>query len=193
MLLAVVCQHGHAEDAERVTRMIEARVETQFGRSLPPPHTLDDEVEHQLGSYREIFRPPYLQRTLMLIVFQVLQVVGYYGFTSWVPTLLLAQGITVTKSLAYTVIIAAANPLGALCATQFADRCERKWQLALSALSIGEALIERAAREHGVIVRAMSRLYVEAQPQSALILGFSGYPRQTIAPAVARLARAFER
>jgi putative MFS transporter len=73
----------------------------------------------------------------MLIVFQVLQVVGYYGFTSWVPTLLLAQGITETRSLGYTVIIAAANPLGALVATQFADRCERKWQLALSALSIG--------------------------------------------------------
>ena len=132
-----LAQHGHAEKAERVTRMIEARVETQFGRSLPPPETLDNEVEHQLGSYREIFQPPYLQRTLMLIVFQVLQVVGYYGFTSWVPTLLLAQGITVTKSLAYTVIIAAANPIGALCATQFADRCERKWQLALASLSIG--------------------------------------------------------
>jgi putative MFS transporter len=63
-------------------------------------------------------------------------VIGYYGFTSWVPTLLLAQGITVTKSLAYTVIIAAANPVGALAATQFADRCERKWQLALSSLAI---------------------------------------------------------
>jgi GntR family transcriptional regulator/MocR family aminotransferase len=45
----------------------------------------------------------------------------------------------------------------------------------------------------GVVVRAMSRLYVEAPAQSALILGFSGYPRQIIAPAVARLARAFER
>src|SRR5208282_5280229 len=41
------------------------------------------------------------------------------------------------RSLGYTVIIAAANPLGALAATQFADRCERKWQLALSALAIG--------------------------------------------------------
>jgi len=132
-----LAQHGHPEAAERVTRMIETRVEAQSGRALPPPHTLDNEIEHQLGTYGEIFRPPYLDRTLMLIVFQVLQVVGYYGFTSWVPTLLLAQGITVTKSLAYTVIIAAANPVGALCATQFADRCERKWQLALSALSIG--------------------------------------------------------
>ena len=53
--------------------------------------------------------------------------------------------------------------------------------------------IERAARDHGVVVRAMSRLYVEAPAQSALMLGFSGYPQQIIAPAVARLARAFER
>jgi putative MFS transporter len=131
-----LAQHGRREEAERVTRMIEARVETQSGRTLPPPDTLDDEIELSKGSYREIFRPPYLQRTLMLIVFQILQVVGYYGFTSWVPTLLLAQGITVTKSLAYTIVIAAANPLGALAATQFADRCERKWQLAISALAI---------------------------------------------------------
>jgi putative MFS transporter len=131
-----LAQHGHAEEAERITRMIESRVETQSGRTLPTPQTLDNEVEFNLGSFREIFRPPYLRRTIMLIVFQVLQVVGYYGFTSWVPTLLLAQGITVTKSLAYTVIIAAANPIGALCATQFADRCERKWQLAFAALGI---------------------------------------------------------
>jgi GntR family transcriptional regulator/MocR family aminotransferase len=58
---------------------------------------------------------------------------------------------------------------------------------------LSDVAIERAAREHGVVIRAMSRLYVEAPAQSALVLGFSGYPRQIIAPAVARLARAFER
>jgi putative MFS transporter len=131
-----LAQHGHAEEAERITRMIEARVETQSGRVLPPPRVLDDEVEESAGSYAEMFRPPYLQRTVMLIVFQLLQVVGYYGFTSWVPTLLLAQGITVTKTLAFTVVITAANPLGALAATWFADLCERKLQLALSSLGI---------------------------------------------------------
>jgi putative MFS transporter len=117
--------------------MIEMRVESQSGRALPLPDALDNEIERSVGSYMEMFRPPYLRRTVMLIVFQVLQVVGYYGFTSWVPTLLLAQGITVTHSLAYTVVIAAANPLGSLAATQFADRCERKWQLAFAALGIG--------------------------------------------------------
>ena len=58
---------------------------------------------------------------------------------------------------------------------------------------LSDVTIERAAREHGVIVRAMSRLHVEAPVRSALMLGFSGYPRQVIAPAIARLARAFDR
>ena len=57
---------------------------------------------------------------------------------------------------------------------------------------LSDVAIERGARQQGVVVRAMSRLYVEAPAQSALILGFSGHPRQIIAPAVARLARAFE-
>jgi GntR family transcriptional regulator / MocR family aminotransferase len=57
---------------------------------------------------------------------------------------------------------------------------------------LSDVKIERAGREHGVVVRAMSRLYVEAPAQSALMLGFSGYPHQTIASAIARLARAFE-
>jgi GntR family transcriptional regulator/MocR family aminotransferase len=39
----------------------------------------------------------------------------------------------------------------------------------------------------------MSRLYIEAPAQSALMFGFSGYPHQIIAPAVTRLAGAFER
>lgn len=53
--------------------------------------------------------------------------------------------------------------------------------------------IARAARNHDVIVRALSTTYVAAKPRSALMLGFSGYPRHVIPLAVARLARAFAR
>src|SRR5882757_928814 len=58
---------------------------------------------------------------------------------------------------------------------------------------LSDITVGRRGREHGVIVGAMSRLYVEAPAQSALMLGFSGYPRQIIAPAIARLAQALER
>jgi GntR family transcriptional regulator/MocR family aminotransferase len=56
--------------------------------------------------------------------------------------------------------------------------------------TLSDVAIERAARDHGVIVRAMSRLYVEARPRPALVLGFSGYPRRTIPVGVTRLAEA---
>jgi GntR family transcriptional regulator/MocR family aminotransferase len=57
---------------------------------------------------------------------------------------------------------------------------------------LSDVAIERAGREHGVIVRAMSRLHIAAAPRSALVLGFSGYPPQTIIPAVERLAEVVE-
>jgi MFS transporter, putative metabolite:H+ symporter len=131
-----LAQHGRHADADRVARMIEARIEGETGRPLPAPQTLEGEVEAITGSFSEIFRAPYLKRTVMLIVFQLLQVIGYYGFTSWVPTLLLSQGINITRSLAYTFVIALAAPGAALAATQFADRFERKWQLSWSAIAI---------------------------------------------------------
>jgi GntR family transcriptional regulator/MocR family aminotransferase len=57
---------------------------------------------------------------------------------------------------------------------------------------LSDVAIERAGRQHGVIVRAMSRLHVAAAPRSALVLGFSGYPRQMIGPAVESLAQVVE-
>jgi putative MFS transporter len=131
-----LAQHGRHAEADRVARMIETRIEAETGRRLPTPQALEGEVEEIAGSYSEIFRPPYLKRTIMLVIFQLLQTIGYYGFTSWVPTLLLSQGINITKSLAYTFVIALASPGAALVATQFADRFERKWQLSGSALAI---------------------------------------------------------
>jgi len=48
--------------------------------------------------------------------------------------------------------------------------------------------IEAAARCEGIVVRAISRFYRAARPRPGLILGFSGFPRQLIVPAAARLA-----
>ena len=73
----------------------------------------------------------------MLILFNIFQTVGFYGFSNWVPTLLIAQGIAVTTSLQYTFIIAIAAPFGPLLGAAFADRFERKWLLMSAALGVG--------------------------------------------------------
>jgi putative MFS transporter len=69
-------------------------------------------------------------------VFNFFQTVGYYGFASWLPTLLIAKGITVTTSLAYAFIIAIANPIGPALGMLIADKIERKWLIVTSALGV---------------------------------------------------------
>jgi putative MFS transporter len=88
------------------------------------------------ASFSEMWRPPYRNRSIMLIVFHLFQTVGFYGFSNWVPTLLIARGIAVTSSLRYTFIIAIAAPFGPLFTAAIADRLERKWQIVLAAFAI---------------------------------------------------------
>jgi putative MFS transporter len=94
------------------------------------------ERDHAKGSFREMWRPPYRRRSILLIVFNLFQTVGFYGFFNWVPTLLVERGITVTNSLRYTFIIAIAAPFGPFLGAAIADRFERKWQIVAAALAI---------------------------------------------------------
>jgi putative MFS transporter len=65
----------------------------------------------------------------MLSIFNAAQVIGFYGFNSWVPTLLMARGINVTHGLEYAFVIALAQPVGPLLGCMFADTLERKFQI----------------------------------------------------------------
>jgi len=101
----------------------------------------------------EIFAPSLRVRTIMLVAFNVLQTFGYYGFTSWVTTLLYQEHIEFVHSLEYTAIIALANPFGPIVAMFFADRVERKWQIAALAIVIAIAgLAFGAARSPVAII-----------------------------------------
>lgn len=132
-------QHGRLEEAERLIAEIEARVRQQTGKELPPPKLIEEEqnTEQRRGSWREMWEKKYRGRTLMLVAFHLVWPQGYYGFANWAPTFLLAEGIDVTKTLAYIAVIAIANPLGPLLGWSVADRFERKWQIAWSALAVG--------------------------------------------------------
>ncbi len=120
--------HGHQQQAEVVLRKLEMQAESDLGRPLPLAAPASDTVEEK-GRFRELFQPPYLKRTAVMSVFNAMQTIAFYGFGSWVPTLLIAKGIHVTTSLQYAFIIALANPVGPLLAYGIADRIERKWQI----------------------------------------------------------------
>ncbi|GAB7548878.1 MFS transporter [Cupriavidus sp. 8B] len=106
--------HGNVERGERIVGKIEAIVERQYGQPLPPPLKAIEQPVYRRALFAELLQPPYRSRLIMLTVFNFCQAIGYYGFVNWVPTLLIAHGITVTMSLLYSFIIAFAMPAGAL-------------------------------------------------------------------------------
>jgi putative MFS transporter len=131
-------QHGQLATAENLVAAMESRVRGETGGELPlvPPVKLQP-VNIQEGpggsGFGELFRPPYLRRTGMLLALNIFQALGFYGFSNWVPALLTSQGITFIKSLQYSFVIATVYPLTPLLCALIADRIERKWQIVIGA------------------------------------------------------------
>jgi MFS transporter, putative metabolite:H+ symporter len=88
------------------------------------------------GSFVELWRRPYLSRTVMLVIFQALQTIGFYGFANWAPTFLLKRGVSLLHSLEYTLLIALVSPVGPILAAITSDRFERKWTIVVLALLV---------------------------------------------------------
>jgi putative MFS transporter len=130
---------GRLAEADAVILEIERQIITELKQQLPPPSREAVEVEGNKGRWTEMFSSFYLPRTVIISVFQFSQTIAVFGFTSFVPVLLVAQGITIIHSLYYTAIIVLMAPVGAACASFFAERIERKWQLVGSAIMIGAA------------------------------------------------------
>ena len=142
-----LARNGRGAQADRIVSEIERKVMAEKGlTALPQPQALQPEKAGE-GSISEIFRAPYLGRTVLLSIFNMAQVIGFYGFAAWVPTLLISRGIHVTHSLEYAFIIAIANPFGPLLGTLFADRIERKTQIigGLLIMAIVIALFARSS------------------------------------------------
>jgi MFS transporter, putative metabolite:H+ symporter len=132
-----LAQQGRlAEAAEAISR-IEARVESELRQPLREPIIGAPEAAGE-GKFSEIWAAPYGKRTLMLVVFNFFQTIGFYGFGNWVPAIMASKGASVTHSLQYSAIIALMYPVGPLLCTVIADRFERKWQIVGAA--IGTAL-----------------------------------------------------
>ena len=94
------------------------------------------EAEPERASFAELWRRPYLSRTVMLVLFQTLQTIGFYGFANWAPTFLLKRGVSLLHSLEYTLLIAMVSPMGPLLAAWTSDRFERKWTIVVLALLV---------------------------------------------------------
>lgn len=120
---------GRLAEADAQVSHLELSIIKETGTPLPTPVSVTKTLVARNSSFWELWSPKYRTRSTMLVIFHVFQAMGIYGFMNWVPTFLIEQGVTVGKSLAYTVVMGCSAPLGPLLAMLFADRIERKWQI----------------------------------------------------------------
>lgn len=130
-----LARHGRAEEAEKILRRLEASAGASAARQAASASVTPARATAKAG-YADLLKPPYLSLVVLFMVFNLCQAFGVYGFANWVPALLVQKGITVTKSLQYSFIIAFAYPIAPLLAASFADKLERKWIICGAAAAI---------------------------------------------------------
>jgi putative MFS transporter len=123
-----LADRGRIQEAEEVISKIEARVASEYEGKLPEPVPAAVE-ESGNSSLAEILRPPYERRTVMLVLLNFFQAIGFFGFTNWTPALMESRGIGFVKSLQYSFVIAILYPIAPLFFVLIADKIERKWQV----------------------------------------------------------------
>lgn len=124
------------DEIEKRSRELKDRATSVQKHPLTTLITATGAKQKTSARLRELWAPPYRNRTLMLIIFQTLQTLGFYGFANWAPTFLLKRGIGLLQSLDYSLLIALIAPAGAVIASFSADRLERKWTIFVLALAI---------------------------------------------------------
>ncbi len=126
-------KRGQFAAADETLERIENAAAEAVG-PLPPPNTAI--VTPRDGRFTELFAPHVLPRTAMLMSAWIFQTLGFYGFSAWVPTLLVEHGFKLVDSLAWASAIQIGGVPGAFIAAYLSDRWQRKYWIVIFAILI---------------------------------------------------------
>ncbi|GAA0462223.1 MFS transporter [Streptomyces olivaceiscleroticus] len=119
---------GRYAEADAVLGHIEARIIAEKG-PLPEPAPPVEPSPPAEAPLRLLLQKKYLLPTALLTVLWVTQTIGFFGYSSWAPTLLAKEGFGVEQSIFYVALTTLGAPLGSYLASLVTDRFERKWCL----------------------------------------------------------------
>jgi putative MFS transporter len=113
--------NGEAGEAEALMQAIER--EASGGRPLPPPKPALTEAPITFAS---LFAPTLLPRLVVGSVVLITINTLIFGFVNWLPTFFGQQGIGITRSLTYTMVLATGSLVGCALGAWSADQFGRK-------------------------------------------------------------------
>jgi putative MFS transporter len=162
---------GRTAEAEALMESIEKEVQATSG-PLPAPKPA---VATPQLTVAAIFKPPILQRLLVgcwvLITINTL----IFGFVIFLPQFFLRQGLTITNSLGYTVVLAAASLVGCAFGAVLSDYIGRRWSIiGASFLTIAAGWVYshfNAASDPVIVLSVGAILIVAIYIQTAILFG----------------------
>jgi len=113
--------NGREAEAEALMQKIEA--EASGGRPLPAPAV---PAPMPVWSFGSLFSPTLLPRMIVGSVVLIVINTLIFGFVNWLPTFFGQQGISITRSLAYTMVLAIGSLVGCAIGAWSADYFGRK-------------------------------------------------------------------
>ena len=161
---------GRVKEAEALLQAIER--EAANTGPLPVPAAPTHAAPVAIGA---LFVPPLLSRMIVgswvLITINTL----IFGFVTWLPQFFLQQGLAITRSFGYTLVIALGTPFGALCGALCADSLGRRRTIIVASVAtIALGLIYSrftAATDPGLILTIGFLLIVAIYVQVAMLFG----------------------
>jgi len=161
---------GRAAEAEALMQSIEKEAATSG--ALPAPAAPAPVAQLTAAA---MFRPPILQRLLVgswvLITINTL----IFGFVIFLPQFFLRQGLTITNSLGYTVVLAVASLIGCALGAVLSDSIGRRWSIILASLSTivtGWFYAHfSAASDPAIVLSVGALLIVSIYIQTAILFG----------------------
>jgi MFS transporter, putative metabolite:H+ symporter len=161
---------GRYAEAEALMQNIEKDVAKTA--ALPPPAAAPSTPHLDAAA---MFRPPILQRLLVgswvLITINTL----IFGFVIFLPQFFLRQGLTITNSLGYTVVLAAASLVGCAIGAVLSDSIGRRPSIIFASLLTIVAgwfyAHSNAASDPAIVLSVGAILLIAIYIQTAILFG----------------------
>jgi MFS transporter, putative metabolite:H+ symporter len=161
---------GRGEEAESLMQAIES--EAASGKPLPPV-AVPAPVPQVAAT--DMLKPPLLQRLIVgcwvLITINTL----IFGFVIFLPQFFLRQGLTITNSLAYTLVLSAASLVGCAIGAYSSDALGRRFSIiGASIVTIVAGFIYArfdAASDPAIVLTIGFILIVAIYVQTAILFG----------------------
>ncbi|MDR5832527.1 MFS transporter [Caballeronia sp. LP006] len=121
-------QQGRTEEAARIANKIAA--DAGYGHIELVAPEARAEVRPKIGEQFSALKLSALA-IVVLGLFQLANNIQVVGFGTWLPSIFVRQGFTLTKSFTFTMIVLAVTPLGQIFGMWLQDKMPRKWAMLL--------------------------------------------------------------